>query len=58
MARKNSKNEDARLRDVLFDYYATGGGKAVPVERVATNMGLSDIGDVLWHLKIHGRKFE
>jgi hypothetical protein len=55
---KNSKNEDARLRDVLFDYYATGRDKAVPVERVATNMGVSDIGDVLWYLKIHGRKFE
>jgi len=47
MTRKNTKAEDARLRDILFDHYATGGGKDVPVERVADNMGLSDIKDVI-----------
>jgi hypothetical protein len=36
------QREDRERRQQLFEHYATGGGKDVPLARVAANMGITE----------------
>ena len=49
------KQEDARKVQELMAYYATGGGKDVPVERVAAHLGIADVSYLTKRLQEMGK---
>lgn len=53
--RLRQQEEDSRKVQELMVYYATGGGKEVPVERVASHLGIKDVSYLARRLRELGR---